>query len=246
METEVSMRRRAVQWCRSLAGWFPALRPGPEVLAAAEQIAARLGPNDGTVPVEDVRSVRDLIGRDERRRLVDSFVADHGDQWAEVSADAGDVGALEVALIEGAASAAIVERRLPHVKRLADLEAGRAPCATSRDALLVTLLPETVWSVVELTDAEKALASSTPESFIATLETIAASRGSDAHARRVQLVAAALSRQLPAREHPRASALLGRAYADAADNAFARQVADRLLGIYVVQQKRLHHFVELT
>jgi len=81
-----------------------------------------------------------------------------------------------VALIEGAALAAIVERRLPHVKRLADLEAGRAPCATSRDALLVTLLPETVWSVVELTDAEKALASSTPESFIATLETIAASR----------------------------------------------------------------------
>jgi hypothetical protein len=89
--------------------------------------------------------------------------------------------------------------------------------------------------VVELTEAENALASSTPESFIETLETVAASRGSDAHARRVQMVAAALSRQLPAPEHPRASALLGRAYADAADNVFAREVADGLLGIYVVQ-----------
>jgi hypothetical protein len=40
---------------------------------------------------------------------------------------------------------------------------------------------------------------------------------------------------LPAPKYPRASALLAKAYADAADNVFAREVADGLLGIYVAQ-----------
>lgn len=237
METEASVRRRALRWCRDLAGWFPAIRPGAEALTVAEDIAAALGPNDGTVSLADIRRVCWFIDDAARRSLVNWFGAEHGDQWASVCSDAGDVGALESALVEGAARAAILERRLPPELRLAHLETGEAPHETSCDVLTVTLLPETVWSIVEADRAEQAIAASSGPLWAEALPNAACELRSDDHVERVQVLARSLSRQLPAPGYPQATKLLARAYSDAArDRNVALQVADQLLGIYLVQR----------
>jgi hypothetical protein len=238
MEPQALVLARAVRWCGNLAGWFPQLRPGPGALAFAEDVAARLGPNDGEVPAEDVGAALDLIDDGERRGLVHCFATEQADQWAAVCADSGGVAALEDALVAGAVRAAILERRLPPASRLADLETGRAPTHSAREVLAVTLPPEAVWSIVDVQEAELALThADSEEAWRRTGIEIATERGSDVHSLRVRTLAAVLRRQLPLIDFPRASALLEDAYARAVDEpGFDSLVAGKLLPVYVAQR----------
>lgn len=238
METHASVLRRALGWCGNLAGWFPMLRPGPKALSLAEDIAAGLGPNDGMVLPVHVQAVRALIDDRERQRLVDLFVAEQADEWAAVCSDARDVDALETALVEGVARVSILERRLPPGKRLVDLETGRAPQTSSIDVLVVTLPAQAVWSIVDAQAADARLAkASSPLARVASARAVARERGSAGNVQRVQTLARTLARQLPEPRYPRASALLVKAYRLAEqDPALAWEVAENLLGVYVVER----------
>jgi hypothetical protein len=229
---------RAVEWTASLAGFFPWLRPkGDHVLRFAEEVAAELGPNDGDVPAERIESGVALLGGEERRRLVEQFAGRHPDQWAAVRADAGDTPALERSLVRGAVRAAIVERRLPPTSRLADLEWGKAPVHSPRDVLAVTLLPETVWSAPDEQAAEQAAADAeTEREWLGAIMMVAVERSHEAHTRRVQALAAALRRRLPAAGFPAASAMLDEAYVRARGPRFAETVVLALLPAYVAQR----------
>jgi hypothetical protein len=238
MEPQALILAGAIRWCGNLAGWFPQLRPGPGVLAFAEDVAASLGPNDGEVPAQHVRAALDLIDDGERRGLIAAFSTEHADQWTAVCGDSREVVALEDALIAGAVRAAILERRLPAASRLADLETGRAPAYSAREVLAVTLPPEAVWSIVDVREVERELArADSNEAWQGTGMEIAARRGSDAQPLRVRMLAAVLRRQLPLADFPRASVLLEDAYARAVDELrFADVVASALLPVYVAQR----------
>jgi hypothetical protein len=234
MEPPAISRARAIRWCGNLAGWFPQLRPGPAALAAAEDVARSLGSNDGEVPAERIRAEVERLDAAERRGLVAAFASEHADQWAAVCADAGDVAALEDALVAGSVRASIQERRLPYASRLSDLEVGRAPAADPRAVLAVTLPAEAVWSIVDAQAAERA--ASEAAGLGAVME-MAEERASEEHALRVRALAAVLRRQLPLGEFPRASALLDEAYGRALDeDGFADLVAKGLLTIYVAER----------
>jgi hypothetical protein len=227
---------RAVEWTAKLAGFFPWLRPEETaVLRFAEDVAHELGPNDGDVPPERVDKAVALVGDAERRRLVEQFARRQCEQWEAVCADAGDTPALERSLVRGAVRAAIVERRLPATSRLADLESGKAPVRSPRDVLAVTLLPETVWSAPDEQAAEQAAADAeTEREWLTAVTTVAVERLHDAHARRVQALAAALRRRLPALGFPTASAMLDDAYVRAETSRdFAETVVLALLSAYV-------------
>jgi hypothetical protein len=232
-----------VQWCSNLAGWFPFLRPeSPNVLAFAKEVAISLGPNDGEIPEPLVEQGSALLGEDETRGLVDRFAAGHADQWRAVCADSGDTRPLERSLAAGAVRAAICDRRLPPPRRLADLESGRAPAYRPREVLVVTLFAETVWSIVDAIEAERAAAAAGPDSSLRAVLSVAADRRSVEEPRRVQALCGHLRPQLPARDHPRASRLLADAYERAGtDEAFAAEVADGLLTVYVTV--RAHSYI---
>jgi len=234
MEPRALIRARAIRWCGNLAGWFPQLRPGPGALVAAEDLATSLGPNDGEVAAERIRAEVERLDDGERRGLVVAFASEHADQWAAVCADAHDVAALEDALVAGSVRASIQERRLPHASRLSDLEVGRAPAANAREVLAVTLPPEAGWSIVDAQAAERAASEA---AGLAAVTKVAEERASEGHALRVRALAAALRRQLPLGEFPRASALLDEAYGRALDDqGFADVVGKDLLTIYVAER----------
>jgi hypothetical protein len=229
---------RAVEWTANLAEFFPWLRvEETAVLQFAEDIAHELGPNDGVVPAERIEEGVALVSTAERRRLVEHFARRQPDQWAGVRADAGDTPALERSLVRGAVRAAIVERRLPATSRLADLESGKAPAHSPRDVLAVTLLPETVWSAPDEQAAEQAAADAeTEREWLRAVMAVAVERSHEAHARRVQVLAAALQRRLPARGFSAASAMLDDAYVRTRSRGFAETVALALLPAYVARQ----------
>jgi hypothetical protein len=232
------VRLHAIKWTGNLAGFFPWLRPEPsELLHFAEEVADELGPNDGRVPPERIEQGVALLGSDEQRRLVASFADRHPDEWAAVGSDAGDVPALERSLVAGAVRAAILERRLPPTLRLDHLERGIAPVRSPEDALAVTLPAEAVWSAVDEQAAEKAAAhAGTERDWLQAIMTVAVARMHAAHASRVQALAAALRRRLPAAGFPTASAVLDDAYARAEGELdFAESVALALLPVYVAQ-----------
>ena len=67
------------------------------------------------------------------------------------------------------------------------------------------------------------------------------------HAPRVQTLAGALRRRLPAVGFPTASAVLDEAYARAeSDLDFAQTVVIALLPVLCCPERVLHHFVQLT
>jgi hypothetical protein len=212
------------------------LRPGPGALALAEEIAAGMGPN--SVTPDQVQAVCSLIDDDDRERMVDLFVAEQAVEWAAVCSDGRDVDALEKALVEGVARVSILERRLPPERRLVDLETGRAPQTSSCDVLVVTLPAQAVWSIVDVDAAEHALAGvASPVAYAATVRVTARERGSLEPTRRVQELARTLARQLPAPGYPRATALLDSAYGcAAARHDVASEVAENLLGVYIVER----------
>lgn len=229
---------RAIEWTGNLAGFFPWLRPeSSEVLRFAEEVADDLGPNDGEVPQERIDEGVALLGPDERRRLVTCFADRHPDQWAAVGSDAGDVPALERSLVAGVVRVAILERRLPPQLRLDHLERGIAPVRSPQDALAVTLPPEAVWSAIDEQAAEQAAANAeTERDWLRAIMTVALARMHEAHTPRVQALAAALRRRLPAAGFPTASAVLDDAYARAETHVdFAETVVLALLSVYVAQ-----------
>jgi hypothetical protein len=229
---------RAVEWAKGLAGFFPWLRPeGKQIIRFAQAVACELGPNDGDVPAERIEQGRALLGASEQRKLVARFADRHPDQWAAVRSDSGDVASLERALVAGAVRAAILERRLPPSRRLADLERGIAPVRSPRDVLVVTMPPEAVWSAVDFQCAERAAAEERTEAdWHAAIVTVAVSRLHEEHPRRVKTLVAALRPQLPVAGFPAASALLDEAYRRAArHHDFAASVAVALLGSCVAQ-----------
>jgi hypothetical protein len=232
------LQLRAVEWAGNLPGFFPWLRPEvTEVLRFAEEVAGELGPNDGEVPADPIEQGAALLDANEQRRLVGQFVQRHPDQWAAVCADAGDVAALERSLVAGAVRASILERRLPPMGRLADLERGIAPIESPRDVLAVTLPPEAVWSVIDVQAAEGAAADTeTEREWLGAIMMVAAARSHEAHPRRVQALAAALRRRLPAPGFPAASSMLDEAYVRARRPRFAETVVFALLPAYVAQR----------
>jgi hypothetical protein len=104
--------------------------------------------------------------------------------------------------------------------------------------LVVTLPPETVWSVVDVDDALRVASTvSSPHAWIRNLSALAAERVSGVHARRVRTLAQTLRRQLPLTDYARATALLAEAYSRAVDDPrFAREVAEALLPVYATQR----------
>lgn len=228
-----------MSWAASLAGWFPWLRPeGTKFRAYADEIAAELGANDGEVPAEAIDDGVALLSAAERRRLAETFVSRQPAEWAAVQADVGHLVALEPALVAGAVRVAILERRLPPTLRLDHLERGIAPVRSPRDALAVTLPPETIWSVVDgLAAIQAAAAAETEAEWLRAIMVVAHARIHDAHASRVQALGSSLRRRLPAPGFPSASALLDDAYALAESRRdFAETVALALLPPYVAQQ----------
>jgi hypothetical protein len=232
------VRLRAIDWTAQLAGFFPWLRPdGDDILQFAEKVAEELGPNDGHVPPERIEEGVALLPSEERRRLVASFADRHPDQWTAVRSDSGEGPALERSLVAGAVRATILERRLPPVLRLDHLERGIAPVRSPQDALAVTLPPEAVWSAIDEQAAEKAAADSEMDrDWFGAITSVAVARMHEGHAARVQTLAAALRRRLPATGFPTASAVLDDAYARAeSDVDFAQTVVIALLPVYVAQ-----------
>jgi hypothetical protein len=230
---------RAVEWAGNLAGFFPWLRPeGTDVLRFAEEVAAELGPTDGHVPVQRIEQGVALLGGDGQRGLVERFAERHPDQWAAVRSDAGDVPAIERSLVAGAVRVTILERRLPPSIRLDHIERGVAPVHSPRDALAVTLPPEAVWSVIDVQAAEQAAADAERErDWLRAIMTVAVERMHEAHAPRVQTLAAVLRRRLPAVGFPAASAVLDDAYARAESRLdFAETVVFALLPAYVAHR----------
>jgi hypothetical protein len=229
---------RGVEWAANLAGFFPWLRPDSrDFLRFAERVAGELGPNDGDVSAERIEQGIALLTSDERRGLVARFVDRHPEQWAAVRSDAGDAPALEQSLVAGAVRTAILERRLPPASRLADLERGVAPVHSPRDVLAVTLPPEAIWSVIDLQAAETAATGVGTESeWLGAIMSVAGVRAHKAHPQRVQALASALRRRLPAHAFPTASAMLDDAYMRAEMALdFAETVALALLPLYVAQ-----------
>jgi hypothetical protein len=229
----------AIKWAGQLAGFFPWLRPEDgEVLAYAERVADELGPNDGEIPVERLQQGVALLGVDGQRRLVECFADRQPDQWSAVRADSGEGPVLERALTAGAVRVAILERRLPPQLRLDHLERGIAPAHSPREVLAVTLPPEAIWSAPDEQAAEQATgAAATEAEWVRAITAVAEARLHEAHPRRVQRLAVALRRRLPAVAYPTASALLEDSYALAETSAeFAGEVALALLVAYVARQ----------
>lgn len=230
---------RAREWAGQLAGFFPWLRPeNSELLAFAERVADELGPNDGHLPAERLQQGVALLGADGQRRLVECFAGRHPDQWAAVRADSGEGPVLERALMAGAVRVAILERRLPPLLRLDHLERGVAPAHSPREVLAVTLLADAVWSAPDEQAAEQAaMEAATETEWLRAITAVAVARLHEAHPRRVQTLAAALRRRLPAAGFPTASALLEEGYARVEASAeFAEEVALALLPVYVARQ----------
>jgi hypothetical protein len=238
VEPRAVTRERALRWSANLPRWFPSLRPqAPEGLAFAAEVAARLGPNDGEIPAPLVERGVALLGEEGSARLVERFAEAHGDRWHAVCADSGDAPAVERALAAAAVRAAIFERRLPPPERLSDLESGRAPARAPREVLVVTLFAETIWSIVDVQEAEAAAAAA--DDWLRGALAFAAARRGTQEVRRVQTLAAVVRPQLPLVDHPRASELLDDAYERAeADEELAAEVADALLPLYVAVRAR--------
>jgi predicted trehalose synthase len=95
-----------------------------------------------------------------------------------------------------------------------------------------------VWSIVDAQAADARLAkASSPPAWVASARAVARERGSAGNVQRVQTLAGTLVRQLPEPRYPRASALLVEAYRLVEqDPALAWEVAENLLGIYVVER----------
>lgn len=162
------------------------------------------------------------IDEREAHRVVSEWCAAYPDRWSSLCHAATDVGAAERELVKGALAAAVYER-LPTPRELVvELELIElSPCA----ALALLLPPQFVWSYDEARAAAVALPG--------RIDEVAAALGRIEHVERVRALSGLLSRELPFRGFPRASAILAESCAAAeSDIEFARAVSTLSLIAY--------------
>lgn len=216
-------RTQALAEARQAALLFPSVRlRAADALALAERIAEAL--SDREQIAEDVLAdAAAAIDEREAHRLVSEWSAAYPDRWSSLCHTAADVDAAERELVKGALAAAIYERLPTPPELVVELELIElSPCA----ALAFLLPPQFVWSY----DEARAAAVALPD----RIDEVAAALGRIEHVERVRALGGLLSRELPFRGFPRASAVLAEACTAAeSEIEFARAVSTLSLVAYV-------------
>jgi hypothetical protein len=213
---------------------FPWVRPEDQVFDAfAERVARLLAASAPPIPPAVVEDGVALLGRDERRRIVDGWAERYPDRWQSVAADAGDVALAERVLVASAVRGAIVER-LPARRGLLEMIETMPPSMSPCGVLGILIEPLLVWNRDDaIMVANGAGSASDPQRFIGTAHRLADSRVEPWQVDRVRELADRIRARLPIAGLPRASRLIeeGCDELDGDDEA-AHGLASVLLAFY--------------
>ena len=231
-ESELVRQADAIEVLLALPTLFPLLRP---LDGEFEQwLAEHAVPEPSTDLIEEGIERLPAAERDRISRA-------HGDSfphvWEGLLADVCDERLARDLVVNAAVAAALSEERAldPQVVEL--IESADAP-DDAAETLALALEPWDFWSIVETTEAEKAVARipgwlddhAYEKRWDETFERETARHWSGAHERRLELLVARVRAQLPLERYPRASTALAEATAlFERDPALRRRLAAALL-----------------
>jgi hypothetical protein len=227
-------REQALAEAEMVAMLFPTVRVrGEHIEEYARRMAAML-PGEDDIPEPLIEEGLDLVGRAERRRVVESWSHPYADRWASITYTAGRRGAAETALVAGALRAAIAEvQPTPRgrVEPFEDESLRRSPLA----AVALVVPPMFVWSRDEAEAATAAAAGRRKlRDRLRTIEHVGFALITHGHVRRLRRLAAFVAAELPFAGLPAASeSLAGACRAVAADDEDARAATVASLLAYV-------------
>ncbi len=148
----------------------------------------------------------ELVGEDERKRLVAGYAGRFEPLWEALCEQIGDRDVAERAFVTGAVQAAIAERR-PRPRLLLEvIDRETFPESIEFEALAWALAPGHVWAADEAGFADDAAAGLEGEEWTLAVEEAGAELLEPEHEERVRVLAARLLRQLPVEGLPEASA----------------------------------------
>lgn len=165
------------------------------------------------------------ISDDERKAMVRRYADEQPEAWRAIVDELGDAETAAKLLGIGAVGAALREERRLHANRLELIEDVRELREDALEVLALVVEPCDLWSLVEAVETAAALVDAPPTRRGEAVAAEAASRWTDDHRARLDLLIERVRRQLPVDGRPLASAALA-----AACEAYAhdRRVRDTL------------------